>query len=154
MEIASKVKTLIMQVLEEEKVNLFELVYEKEGNENYLRIFIERDDLTMDLDTCVSVSEKVSMLLDEADIIKDDYFLEVASPGVERPLKKEEYSKAINKYILIETSEEVEGYQELTGYLTEVSDNSLKIEINLKGRLKVVEVPFDKIKQTRLSFKY
>ncbi len=154
MDIANKVKTLIMQVLEEEKVNLFELVYEKEGNENYLRIFIERDDLTMDLDTCVSVSEKVSMLLDEADIIKDDYFLEVASPGVERPLKKEEYSKAINKYILIETSEEVEGYQELTGYLTEVSDNSLKIEINLKGRLKVVEVPFDKIKQTRLSFKY
>ena len=154
MDIANKVKTLIMQVLEEEKVNLFEIVYEKEGNENYLRIFIERDDLTMDLDTCVSVSEKVSMLLDEADIIKDDYFLEVASPGVERPLKKEEYSKAINKYILIETSEEVEGYQELTGYLTEVSDNSLKIEINLKGRLKVVEVPFDKIKQTRLSFKY
>ncbi|HHU59409.1 TPA: ribosome maturation factor RimP [bacterium] len=154
MDIANKVKTLIMQVLEEEKVNLFELVYEKEGNENYLRIFIERDDLTMDLDTCVSVSEKVSMLLDEADIIKDDYFLEVASPGVERPLKKEEYSKAINKYILIETSEEVEGYQELTGYLTEVSDNSLKIEINLKGRLKVIEVPFDKIKLTRLSFKY
>lgn len=154
MDIANKVKTLIMQVLEEEKVNLFELVYEKEGNENYLRIFIERDDLTMDLDTCVSVSEKVSMLLDEADIIKDDYFLEVASPGVERPLKKEECSKAINKYILIETSEEVEGYQELTGYLTEVSDNSLKIEINLKGRLKVIEVPFDKIKQTRLSFKY
>lgn len=154
MDIANKVKTLIMQILEEEKVNLFELVYEKEGNENYLRIFIERDDLTMDLDTCVSVSEKVSMLLDEADIIKDDYFLEVASPGVERPLKKEEYSKAINKYILIETSEEVEGYQELTGYLTEVSDNSLKIEINLKGRLKVIEVPFDKIKQTRLSFKY
>ena len=154
MDIANKVKTLIMQVLEEEKVNLFEIVYEKEGNENYLRIFIERDDLTMDLDTCVSVSEKVSMLLDEADIIKDDYFLEVASPGVERPLKKEEYSKAINKYILIETSEEVEGYQELTGYLTEVSDNSLQIEINLKGRLKVVEVPFDKIKQTRLSFKY
>jgi len=154
MDIANKVKTLIMQILEEEKVNLFELVYEKEGNENYLRIFIERDDLTMDLDTCVSVSEKVSMLLDEADIIKDDYFLEVASPGVERPLKKEEYSKAINKYILIETSEEVEGYQELTGYLTEVSDNSLKIEINLKGRLMVIEVPFDKIKQTRLSFKY
>ena len=154
MDIANKVKTLIMQILEEEKVNLFELVYEKEGNENYLRIFIERDDLTMDLDTCVSVSEKVSMLLDEADIIKDDYFLEVASPGVERPLKKEEYSKAINKYILIETSEEVEGYQELTGYLTEVSDNSLQIEINLKGRLIVIEVPFDKIKQTRLSFKY
>lgn len=154
MDIANKVKTLIMQVLEEEKVNLYEIIYEKEGNENYLRIFIERDDLTMDLDTCVRVSEKVSILLDEADIIKDDYFLEVASSGVERPLKKEEYSKAINKYILIETSEEVEGYQELTGYLTKVIDNSLKIEINLKGRLKVIEVPFDKIKLTRLSFKY
>ena len=60
-------------------VNLFDCVYEKEDNN--FRIFIEREDWSMDLDTCVEVSEKISLLLDEVSYLDDEYMLEA-------PLKK------------------------------------------------------------------
>lgn len=59
----------------------------KEKNEWYLRIFIEKNVGHLDMDTCVAVSEAISDQLDEADIITNEYYLEVSSPGAEKPLK-------------------------------------------------------------------
>lgn len=155
MEKKQKIRELIEPILKEMNVNLFDCVYEKEDNMNFLRIFIEREDWSMDLDTCVEVSEKISLLLDEVSYLDDEYMLEVASPGVERELKnKNEYLKAVDKYILVKTNQKVNGEEEIHGQLIEITDKSLKLQLNFKGRIKVVEIDLENIKKANLSFKY
>lgn len=144
-----------MPIIKSCKVNLYDLIYEKENEENYLRIFIERDDFSMDLDTCVTVSEKISKVLDKYDLIKDDYFLEVASSGIERVLRnKEEYKKAINKYVYILLNEEILKKREYEGILINVEEDKLSLKINKVGKIKILEIPLNKIELIRLSFKF
>ena len=69
MTLEEKLKKIIEPVLEEMNLILYELKYEKEDNENYLRIFLEKEHDVMDLDTCVEASEKISLLLDKEDPI-------------------------------------------------------------------------------------
>ena len=154
MTIEEKVEKIIEPVLKEMNLVLYELKYEKEDNEMYLRIFLEREHDVMDLDTCVEASEKISILLDKEDPIPSEYYLEVASSGRERVFKeKQDYLDNLDKYILVDTSELVSGYDELVGYLKEVTDEGIKLEINLKGRIKVVDIPFKIIEKAHLTYK-
>ncbi|MFR6098613.1 MAG: ribosome maturation factor RimP [Longibaculum sp.] len=84
---ARKITSLIQPILSEHDVYLDDIEYVKEKNEWYLRIFIEKNVGHLDMDTCVAVSEAISDQLDEADIITNEYYLEVSSPGAEKPLK-------------------------------------------------------------------
>jgi ribosome maturation factor RimP len=154
MTIEEKVEKIIEPVLKEMNLVLYELKYEKEDNEMYLRIFLEKEHDVMDLDTCVEASEKISVLLDKEDPIPSEYYLEVASSGRERVFKeKQDYLDNLDKYILVDTSELVSGYDELVGYLKEVTDEGIKLEINLKGRIKVVDIPFKIIEKAHLTYK-
>lgn len=154
MTIEDKIKALIDPVLKEMNLILYELKYEKEDGEDYLRIFLEKESDVMDLDTCVEASEKISLLLDKEDPIPNEYYLEVASSGREKIFSTlEDYKNSIDKYILVQTNELVNGYDELVGYLKEVSEESIKLEINLKGRIKVVDIPFKIIEKAHLTYK-
>ena len=154
MTLEEKIEKLIDPVLKEMNLVLYELKYEKEDNEMYLRIFLEKEHDVMDLDTCVEASEKISVLLDKEDPIPSEYYLEVASSGRERVFKeKQDYLDNLDKYILVDTSELVSGYDELVGYLKEVTDEGIKLEINLKGRIKVVDIPFKIIEKAHLTYK-
>ena len=82
-----KTKQLIQPILDEHDVYLDDIEYVKEKNEWYLRIFIEKNNGHLDMDTCVAVSEAISEMLDQEDLIADEYYLEVSSPGAEKPLK-------------------------------------------------------------------
>jgi len=154
MALEEKIKKLIDPVLKEMNLILYELKYEKEDNENYLRIFVEKENDVMDLDTCVEASEKISLLLDKEDPIPNEYYLEVASSGREKCfVNEEDYKNAIDKYILVDTSELVSGYDELVGYLKEVTSEGINLEINLKGRIKTVYIPFKIIEKAHLTYK-
>ena len=154
MALEEKIKKLIDPVLKEMDLILYELKYEKEDNEYYLRILLEKEHDVMDLDTCVEASEKISLLLDEEDPIPNEYYLEVASSGREKCfVVKEDYESAIYKYILVDTTELINGYDELVGYLKEVNDDGINLEINLKGRIKVVYIPFKIIEKAHLTYK-
>lgn len=154
MALEEKIKKLIDPVLKEMNLILYELKYEKEDNENYLRIFLEKENDVMDLDTCVEASEKISLLLDKEDPIPNEYYLEVASSGREKCFTTiDDYKNSIDKYVLVDTSELVNGYDELVGYLKEVNDDGINLEINLKGRIKVVYIPFKIIEKAHLTYK-
>ena len=131
-----------------------EVVYEKENGKNYLRVFLEKEDYSLDLDTCVKASEAISPLLDELDPIEDEYFLEVASAGERELVTKEDFARAINMYILVDVSERVLDYDELVGDLVKVNEDSIELKINLKGRMKVVTIPFNIIEKANLTFKF
>ena len=154
MELEEKIKKIIDPVLKEMNLILYELKYEKEDGEDYLRIFLEKENEVMDLDTCVEASEKISLLLDKEDPIENEYYLEVASSGREKCfVTTEDYQKAIDQYILVDTSEMVNGYDELVGYLREVKEDGISLEINLKGRIKTVYIPFKIIEKAHLTYK-
>lgn len=154
MTLEEKLKKIVEPVIKEKNLILYDLKYEKEDNENYLRVLIEKEDDVMDLDTCVEVSETLSALLDKEDPIPDEYYLEVTSSGREKEFSKlEDYQNAIGKYILVLTSELVSGYDELVGDLKGVNEEGIELQINLKGRIKVVNIPFKIIEKAHLTYK-
>ena len=91
--IEEKVESLIKDKIENIGYELYDVEYVKEGKDYYLRIFIDSPN-GIDLNDCEKVNNEINDLLDEADYIKETYFLEVSSPGVERVLKKDKHLEA------------------------------------------------------------
>ena len=88
--IEERVEKLIKPKIEETGYNLYDVEYVKEGKNYFLRIFIDKPE-GIDLNDCEKVNDAINDILDEADYIKDQYFLEVSSPGIERVLRKDEH---------------------------------------------------------------
>ena len=95
-----KIEKLISKTIEDLGYELYDVVYEKEAQDYYLRIFIDSPN-GIGLNDCEKVNDAINDLLDEADYIKDQYFLEVSSPGIERRLRKEKHlQSSIGKKII------------------------------------------------------
>ena len=88
-----KIETLISETIEKLGYELYDVIYEKEAKDFYLRIFIDTPN-GISLDDCEKVNDAINPILDEANYIKDQYFLEVSSPGVERRLRKNKHFEA------------------------------------------------------------
>ena len=91
--IEEKVENLLLTTIENLGYELYDVIYEKEAQDYYLRIFIDKPE-GISLDDCEKVNDAISNLLDEANYIKDQYFLEVSSTGVERTLRREKHFEA------------------------------------------------------------
>src|SRR5699024_5753756 len=87
--IIDSVSELIQPIVLERDLELVDIEYVKEGPGWFLRVYLDKDG-GIDLIECSLVSERLSKLLDEHDLIKEAYYLEVSSPGAERPLKTKE----------------------------------------------------------------
>ena len=88
--IEERVESLIKEKIESLGYYLYDVEYVKEGAEYYLRIYIDKE-TGIDLNDCEKVSNEINDLLDKADYIKEQYYLEVSSPGIERILKKDKH---------------------------------------------------------------
>ena len=91
---AQRVEALVRPTVEGMGLRLWDVVFEKEGPDWYLRVLIDKDG-TMDTDTCAEVSHALDPILDEADPIDQSYYLEVGSPGLGRKLTRPEHYKAV-----------------------------------------------------------
>lgn len=91
--IEKKVEDLILNTIESLGYELYDVIYEKEAQDYYLRIFIDSPN-GISLNDCEKVNDSINDMLDEANYIKDQYFLEVSSPGVERLLRKDKHLQA------------------------------------------------------------
>ena len=90
--IDEKVEKLIQDKVKNIGYSLYDVEYVKEGANYYLRIYIDSPK-GIDLSDCEKVSNEINDILDEADYIKEQYFLEVSSPGIERVLRKDKHLK-------------------------------------------------------------
>lgn len=90
--IEQKVESLLKTKVKELGYELYDVEYVKEGKNYFLRIYIDNKD-GIDLNDCEKVNDAIMEPLDEADYIKEQYFLEVSSPGVERTLRKDKHLK-------------------------------------------------------------
>jgi len=88
--IEEKIESLTSKTINSLGYELYDVLYVKEGKDYFLRIYIDSEK-GIDLDDCEKVSNSITELLDKEDYIKEQYFLEVSSPGVERVLRKEKH---------------------------------------------------------------
>jgi ribosome maturation factor RimP len=145
------VEELVTPILNENELELVDIEYVKEGKNWFLRVYIDKDN-GIDIEECGIVSERLSEKLDAIDPIQHNYFLEVSSPGAERPLKKEkDYQRAIGKNVFIKTYEPIDGEKAFEGVLTDYNGETVTVEVKIKTRKKTVVIPFDKIASARLA---
>jgi len=145
------VEELVTPILRELQLELVDIEYVKEGKDWFLRVFIDSDS-GVDIEDCGTVSEKLSELLDQADPIPYNYFLEVSSPGAERPLKKEkDFVKAIGKQVHLKTYEPIDGEKIFEGELTSFDGDVVTVTVTIKTRKKAIAIPFEKIASARLA---
>lgn len=145
--ITELVGELVAPILTQEQMDLVDIEYKKEGNNRFLRLYVDKEG-GVDIADCERVSEQLSKKLDEADPIRETYFLEVSSPGAERPLKNErDYTRAVGRNVFISTYAPVDGHKSFEGTLTRVTDTHLVVEVDGKP----YELPRDQVAKARLA---
>lgn len=88
--IEEKVEVLVKPKIEELGYNLYDVEYAKEGKDYFLRIYIENEK-GISLEDCEKVTGEINDILDKADYVKNEYFLEVSSTGIEKNLRKDRH---------------------------------------------------------------
>jgi ribosome maturation factor RimP len=149
--VTETVEELVTPIVDDLNLELVDIEYVKEGKEWFLRVFIDKEQ-GVDIEECGLVSERLSEKLDELDPIPYNYFLEVSSPGAERPLKKEkDYKSAIGKNVLIKTYEPIDGEKTFEGKLTQFDGETVTVEVRVKTRIKTISIPYEKVANARLA---
>ena len=111
---------------------LVDVEFVKEGANWYLRIFIDKDG-GITIDDCQAVSERMSDVLDKQDPIQQSYYLEVSSPGLDRPLKTErDFIKYKGEEVEVKLFQPVDGQKLFEGELIGLVENSIVIKSNGK----------------------
>ena len=150
-----KIKQLIQPILNGHDVYLDDIEYVKEKNEWYLRIFIEKNNGHLDMDTCVAVSEAISEMLDQEDLIEDEYYLEVSSPGAEKPLKTlEKVQQSIGEYVYIQFKNPTQGMNEVYGTILNVEGTQIELQYMVKNIRKKCNIDYNDIAFIRLAVKF
>lgn len=109
---------------------LIEVEFVREAGEWYLRLFIDRQTSPVDHDLCEAVSQLVSAALDEADPIEQAYYLEVSSPGVERPLRRpEDLARYAGAEVVVKLYAARDGQKEFTGRLLGGDQEQVRLDI-------------------------
>ncbi|MEO4053484.1 ribosome maturation factor RimP [Solibacillus sp. CAU 1738] len=153
--VTSVIEQLLIPIIDELKLELVDIEFVKEGRNHFLRVYVDTPEGGIDIEQCVQVSERLSLILDQEDPIEQNYYLEVSSPGAERPLKKEEdFQKAIGKYIYVKTYEPVKDMKELHGYLIAYTEQGLEMEIRIKTRKINIQIEKEKVAQARLAIDF
>ena len=129
-------------------ISLYDVIYEKEGKDFYLRIFIEKDG-GVDISDCENVNNAINDLLDEKDFIKGHYYLEVSSAGLEKTLRLDKhFENNIGNKIQISLYKPINNSKNIIGILKDYDDEKVIvesdeiIEIN-KNDISLIKTVFD-----------
>jgi ribosome maturation factor RimP len=129
-DIESRVESMVMPIIEEGNFELVDVEYVKEGSNFYLRIYADKEG-GINIDDCVMISRALEAKLDEDDFISEAYILEVSSPGLGRPLKKEkDFKRSIGKELDIKLYKAIDKQKEFTGVLTSYTADEIVLDID------------------------
>ena len=154
--VVDEVRVVVQPIVDEQNLELVDMEFLKEGKNWFLRIYIDKPS-GIDIEECALISEKVSEALDaiDPDPIPQAYFLEVSSPGAERPLKTEaDMQNAIGKYVHLSFYQAIDGEKFYEGTLKEVNDDSVVLTFRIKTRTKDIEIERKQIANARLAIQF
>ena len=126
-EYEQKTEELLEPIVSALGFELVDVEYVKEAGTWYLRAYIDKPG-GIAINDCEVVSRELSDLLDQKDFIEDSYILEVSSPGLGRPLKKDrDFERSIGEEVEIRTYRMIDKQKEFTGVLEEYDSDSVTI---------------------------
>ena len=145
-----KTEEILTPIVDEYGFELVDVEYVKEGGNWYLRAYIDKPG-GISIDDCEVVSRRLSDILDEKDFIDDSYIMEVSSPGLGRPLKKEkDFKRSLGEEVEIRTYRMIDKQKEFTGILKAYDENTVTIALDdetnktfEKGDIALIRLAFD-----------
>lgn len=144
-----KIEKVVIPAIEKREIDLVDLEYIQEGGYLYVRIFIEKPEGDITLEDCGSLSNEIDEAIDA--LIPHKFFLEVSSPGVERPLKKEsDFVRFNGEKIKVSLKHKLNDNKNFEGIIEDFKDETLFL--NIKGE--ILEIPFKEIKKANIVFDF
>ncbi len=127
------IEEIVTKTTDEHGFEMVDVEYVKEAGEYYLRVYIDKEE-GISLNECELVSRELSPILDEKDPIKENYFLEVSSPGLDRALKKDrDFVRYQGRDVDLKLYKPLNGCKQFEGELVGLTeDNNIKIIANGK----------------------
>lgn len=130
--IETKTKSLVSKIIQDLGYDLYDVEYLKEGKEYHLCIYIDKDG-EISINDCEKVNDAINQVLDDADIIKEQYFLEISSTGLEKKLRmKEHFIKQIGNKIEVKLFSKIDNENVYNGILKEYNDDYLILQLEDK----------------------
>ncbi len=146
-----KTEAFLLPLMEEYQFELVDVEYVKEAGTWYLRAYIDKEG-GITVDDCEVINRRLGDWLDQEDFIEDSYILEVSSPGLGRPLKKEkDFARSIGKEVDIKLYKPLEKQKDYTGVLKAYDKDTVTIGLEDGS-----EMTFDRpgIALIRLAFDF
>lgn len=154
--VIEQVTNLVSPILAERHFELVDLEFVKEGKSWYLRVFIDKVG-GINIEECALISDLLSEKLDaqDPDLIPQAYYLEVSSPGAERPLKNDrDLQRSLNKYVNVSLYQALNGQKVYEGDLVEITADDLVLAVIQKQRQLKLKIPRQQIAKIRLAIKF
>lgn len=143
------VERLVDDIIQDTELELIDVEYVKE-RDWYLRVYLDKPN-GIEVEDCQSVSEQLEAKLDDLDPIKESYYLEISSPGLDRPLKKErDFERHIGDKVEVHTFAPLNGSKLVVGTLMGVDEGDIHLDVEGTE----ISVPREKTSQIRLHLDF
>lgn len=144
-----KIEKIVLPVLKEMELELVDIEYLQEGGYWYVRIYIEKLDGDVSLDNCAKVSIAVEDDIDK--LIDKKFFLEISSPGVERPLKREkDYIRFTGSKIKVSLKHKINEKKNFEGILSKFENDTVFLMTDNEE----LEIPFKEVRKANLVYDF
>jgi ribosome maturation factor RimP len=149
--IVSEVSALAEGLVGEYSMEVVDVEFKFEGRRWILRVYIDKEG-GVTVDDCANVSRELGDLIEAKDIIDCHYVLEVSSPGLDRPLKKErDFMRSVGQMVRLKTSRPINKRRNFTGRLTNVSEGIISLLVDNDN---LVQLPLEEIDKARLEYEF
>ena len=148
--VLKEIERLIEPVLAEMGIELVDMEYRSGQGRRVLRIYADRP-TGINLDDCAMVSREIGNLLDVKDLLQQHYVLEVSSPGLNRPLKREkDFLRAIGQKVKVKTAVPLKGRRNFSGVLQSFENGTLQLKLDDT----VILIPEESVNKANLEFDF
>lgn len=147
------IRHLLEQPLLEKGFTLFDVKLYK-GSEGLTLGLTLDSEKPLSLDDIILASDIINPLLDEKDLIKESYTLDVSSVGIEKPLDLNNLEKYVDRYVELHLSHPYKGENYLTGTIKEVKDDMLTIEVKVKSKKQKITIPVNTIDRGKITIEF
>lgn len=148
--IIEKIEKIVTPVVNEMGLSLVDIEYMQDGGYWYVRIYVENLNGEITLEECAAISGKIDEDVDK--LIEQRFFLEVSSPGIERPLKKiEDFIRFKDEKIKVSLKHKINDKKSFEGIITECKDNIIFLEIEEEN---IIEIPFSEVKKANIIYEF
>ncbi len=149
--VREEVERLVLPILEEEGMELVDIEYKMGRGRGILRLYIDKPE-GVKIDDCERVSKRIDPILDKSDIIGGRYLLEVSSPGLDRPLKKEkDFKRFMGRLIKVKTFSPIDNQKTFVGTLKDYKEERIVLETKEE---KVIQISLGNIAKANLEIEF